>query len=819
MRVFIILGIMCAFPPVLARAQVANTGVIQGVVTTQAGTVRLPGAQLKIQNSSLVPVGVVISESDGRFNVSGLPEGQYSVSASLEGFLTTTRTVRVTIGQPAEVPLDLPLAGFSASVKVEAPTSAAILREGTIAPTDAVGGTELEQFAPTGGLESAMRLLASVVQVPNGLSIKGGLPSQASVQLGQTYMVDPATGLMQLVLPDVAIDSVSVLPNPYAVEYGRFSSGLTVIQTRRGGDQWKARLDAMDPSFRYRRGSSPLNIIGLGWYAPQLEFGGPLIKDRLFLEQTAQYRYQASETASLPQDELRISQSFSSFTRLDGQFSSRHSFVATAALFPSVMDSATLGTFTPQPATVNIHSHTNEIAFSERAVWTKSLLTETTVQAHVSEADAVPQGPLPMVLRPEQNGGNFFNQQHRNTDTFQLVEALSTSTTGPGGQHLFKVGFDVLHNQYDGWSVSRPVQIKRDDGTLARLLSFSTAPAMQSIGSTDVALFAQDRFQPNARWYTEFGLRLDRDGVVDRLNLTPRVGSAVLLNQSGSAILRGGFGLFYERTPSTAGVFNAFGGYVDTRYASDGVTTLAPPVAFTYAAAPGLETPRSQTWNVAYDHQLNKYWAIHVGGLNRQGNHELIVNPVQTGTTTGTVLLTSSGRSSYREAEFGVHFTYASKADVNVSYARSADRSDLNALTNYFDTILNPVVGANAYGPASADVPNRLFARGRYMPTPKWLFLGIFDWRSGLPYSAVNEPLDFVGPRNGLRFPSYRRLETGIEHRFKILKLEPWIGVRIWNTFNAFLPWDVQANVGSSAFGTFYNSEYRQFRIQIRFER
>jgi hypothetical protein len=29
----------------------------------------------------------------------------------------------------------------------------------------------------------------------------------------------------------------------------------------------------------------------------------------------------------------------------------------------------------------------------------------------------------------------------------------------------------------------------------------------------------------------------------------------------------------------------------------------------------------------------------------------------------------------------------------------------------------------------------------------------------------------------------------------------------------------VQANLASPAFGTFYNSEYRQFRIQVRFER
>jgi len=105
------------------------------------------------------------------------------------------------------------------------------------------------------------------------------------------------------------------------------------------------------------------------------------------------------------------------------------------------------------------------------------------------------------------------------------------------------------------------------------------------------------------------------------------------------------------------------------------------------------------------------------------------------------------------------------------------------------------------------------------MPTPRWLLLGIFDWRTGLPYSTVNETLDFVGPRNASRFPTYLRLETGIERRVKILKFQPWIGVRIWNSLSSFLPTDVQNNISSPAFGSFYNSEYRQFRIQLRFER
>ena len=80
--------------------------------------------------------------------------------------------------------------------------------------------------------------------------------------------------------------------------------------------------------------------------------------------------------------------------------------------------------------------------------------------------------------------------------------------------------------------------------------------------------------------------------------------------------------------------------------------------------------------------------------------------------------------------------------------------------------------------------------------------------------------LDFVGPQTSdCGFPTYVRIELGVEHRFTIKKFRPWIGVRVDNALQAFLPSDVQANISSPAFGTFYNSEYRQFRIQVRFER
>ena len=340
---------------------------------------------------------------------------------------------------------------------------------------------------------------------------------------------------------------------------------------------------------------------------------------------------------------------------------------------------------------------------------------------------------------------------------------------------------------------------------------------MQSIGSTDVALFAQDRFQPNARWYLEFGGRLDRDGVVDRFNITPRVGTAVLLNASGSAVLRGGFGLFYERTPSTAGTFDQFASAVDTRYASDGVTPLGPSIQFVNTTA-NLETPRSRTWDIGYDHRLNKLWSLHVGAIDRQGSHELILDPRQAGSS-GQLVLSSTGRSSYRGLEIGVHFTRGSTADVNVSYARSEARADLNALTNNFDTILWPVVGANAYAPGGR---RRAESPARARPADADAAMAPARHLRLAQRSAVlrrERHARLRRPRNSFRFPTYVRLEVGLERRFKILKFQPWIGVRVWNALASFLPTDVQNNLGSPAFGSFYNSEFRQFHIQVRFER
>lgn len=784
-------------------------------MTTQNATIPLGGAVVSLQ-STAGEVASSVSEGDGAFRFENVPPGQYRVVATLDGFSLLDQAVSVVAGQLVEVKADLRIAAVNETVDVVAPAEI-VPSTGTLTSSEAVTSRQLEEIGSTGGLQAALRILASVIEVPGGVSIKGGRPSQASLQLGPGAFVDPATGLSEVTLPDDAIDSVTVLPNPYAVEFGRFSSGLVLINTRRAADRWRTRVNRLEPSFRTKRGA-PFHILGLSAFSPRAETGGPLIKDRLFIQQAVQYRYRASEVSSRPQDELKEAHRFSSFTRVDANLDNRHSLVGTAGFFPARVDQATLGTFTPPDASVDMKGNVTLMSITERALWSDHLFGETTVEAHTYTTDTMPLGRNAMELLPETTNGNFFNRQHRHTKTFQLIESVSGTSSGWGGLHLYKAGVDLLHSRFMGSSASKSVLIRRSDGVLARRLDYAGLPTLQEQNSTDVALYAQDRMQPGDRYYVEFGARVDRDGVLRRVNVTPRVGAAFLLNQDGSAVVRTGWGIFFERTPSVAGVFDQYEVPLDTRFLPDGITPSVPPSVSIHVVDPNLRTARSTTWDAAYDHRLNKQWSTHVGYIDRTGRNELLLNRVDT--SRGPVIqLDSTGRSKYREIELGMRYTGGRGVDINTSYVRALARADLNSYTSFYDSVQWPIVGENAYAPAKTEVPHRLLVRGRANPVKDWLLVGVLDWRTGLPYSVVNEMLDFVGTRNSERFPTYVRVDLGVEHRIKVGKARPWVGVRVDNALASYLPQDVQANISSPAYGTFYNTELRQWRIQVRFER
>ena len=152
--------------------------------------------------------------------------------------------------------------------------------------------------------------------------------------------------------------------------------------------------------------------------------------------------------------------------------------------FPGKTHGDLLGTFTPPDATVDTHVRANEIASPSAPCGPIRCSAKRRVHVHHYQTDVLPQGGAPMQLLPDTTLGNFFNEQHRDTATYQVIATVSGSKTSKCGSHLFKGGVDLLRNAYDGTSVSRPVLIERDDGTLARSLIYAGA---------DGAVVADDR--------------------------------------------------------------------------------------------------------------------------------------------------------------------------------------------------------------------------------------------------------------------------------------------------------------------------------------
>ncbi|MDR1989491.1 MAG: TonB-dependent receptor [Acidobacteriaceae bacterium] len=797
-----------------------NKGSILVTVTTDSGSLRLPGATVRIAGVDDRAITAQVSDGEGLVSVDALAPGVYRLSALLDGFREVKATAKVEAGKAAQVSLDLPLAGLTAEVNVIGNAETAPPTIGAGLSTKGVLESRVVEQLPIrdNSVLSALKLLAGIVDGPGGVSIKGGRANQSGLQIGMTTQTDPSTGMPLFHLPADAIDTVEVLPNPYAVEFGRFSSGLTVINTKRGGNTWNVALNSPDISLRTERGQ-PWHPIGFESFGPRIGFGGPLIKNKLFLEQSAQVRYELSEVWSRPPNEVRSSKWVSSFTRLDANVWPKLALVGNINVFRSAADDVTLNTFNGPDVTPNEQDRLISGNIAAHSTLTDKIVLESTLQVTGLAVNVAGHGSAPMLLIPSENSGNFFNSQHRSTTTLQWVEAMTGSYDWGHVTHLFKAGLDVMQSSLTGTSTSGPVSILRDDGTLARTLTFA-GPASQSLSSTDVALFAQDRVQPFDRLLLEFGGRIDRDGVFNRTNATPRVGAIFIVGPKRSGAIHAGYGLFFERTPSIVGAFDQLEVSTEQRFAPDGVTSLGAPLSFLHTTAPNLDVARSATWNVQFDQRLPHGMSFRVAALERRGSNEPIVTPIVTAQPAAAQLvLSSDGRSLYREGEVTFRYAPSKQFEIGGTYVHSTASADLNAYTSFFGNIQWPVIGANQYAPTPSAVPNRLIMNTRTIFWNRVLVSSILELHSGFPYSATNDMLDWVGPRNQqFYFPTFAMLDLDVEHRFTFIKGKPWIGLRAFNALNRFSPTEVQSNLSSPSFGSLYNSYGRQIRLQLRFE-
>jgi len=795
-------------------------GTLQGTVSAVGAdgqSYGAPGAKVRLSGASRNASLLAVADDSGDYKFGSVPPGSYQLEVALEGFENAAKPITIHAGETTVENVKLEFKSVREEVTVST------TREG-VNTTDAGPASELKQNAlqtiplVNERFQDALPLVPGVVRGPDGLlNVKGARASQSGLMVNSTNVTDPVTGEFAINLPVEAIQSVQVLTNPYAPEYGKFTGAVTAIETRSGTDKFNVQAQNFFPRFRRRGGA----FVGVEAFTPRVTFSGPLKKNKLQFIQSFEYRYVRTPIETLPP--LRRDtglESFDSVSQLDWQVNPTNHLTTTLSIFPQKLNFVGLNTFNPQEVTPDFKQRGFFWALNERAVLNSRSVLESTLSIKQFDADIFPSsGNAQMNLAPNLNSGSFFNRQDRLSRRYETLEMYSLTPPKLWGSHFIKVGAGVSYNTFNGSNTSNPVRIQRADGTRSQQIDF-VGPGVLNRHKAEFLSYIQDKWSVKSRLTVEYGVRYDRDDVAGENNFAPRIAFAFLPVTDGRTVLRGGVGLFYDKVDLNVATFPQLQQRVITRFGPDGQQIIGLPVAQQPTLENGVfRTPHSVTCNLEFDREWIKNFFVRVGFQRRHGDREFILDPLNS-----SLLLSNGGQSDYREFQVTARYRIRETDELVASYIHSSASGDLNDFNSFFGNFEQPIIPRNERARLPWDAPNRFLFWGNFSAKYGVTVAPVLDVRSGFPLSIVNADRNFVGPRNAaFHFPRFFSLDmqvlksVNVPGKWKSYRLR--LGLKVFNLTNHFNPRDFQGNLAAANFGAFSNGVGRIFGMRFVVEK
>lgn len=800
------LGSLCLTTGIRSSLAQMPAGDVKGTVfTTNPDGTRspIPGAKVSLRSSG--SVRETVADQQAGYLFSGLTPGVYEVEVVAPG-LSGSNTVTVSPGAVTEGSIELRVALLKESVTVtasdEVPEAAKSSEQTTVGRSAIINAPNRSDR-----VEALLPLVPGVVRGPDGLiNMKGARSSQGGALINSANVTDPVTGNPAMTLPIDVVQSVKVVSNPYDPEYGRLTGAVSSVETNTGNfDGFHASVQNLLVRPRKRGG----DFIGIESWTPRITLTGPIIKGKVAITQSFEYRFVRTPVYSLPPlDRDTKFESVNSFTQVDANLTARQSLTASFALYPQKLNYLGLNTFAPQPATPDFHQRGYMASLQHRdAIGADSLLVSQFSYKQF-DVDLTANGTDPYELLLETTTGGFFDRQRRNTYRTEWQESYQFGARGLGS-HQFKIGTNLAHGNYDGRVDLLPVTIFGASAFPLERIGFG--PASQfGIRQNELAWFAADTWKPLPRLTVDLGLRFDWDSVTSSTHAAPRAGFAYMLTRDQKTILKGGAGLFYDRVPLNIVSFPFLPGRI--------VTTLAPmadaisSVSYANTIPSGLRNPRTVGWNVEVDRELTSGLLVRGGYQQRDTVRDFTLDPAM---IPGALALANRGGSFYREIQVTTRYKMR-RATINASYVRSKTYGNLNDFNQFFGNDPVAVIEPDERGRLPFDAPNRFLAWGEWAAPFKLSLLPVLDIHTGFPWSRINQEREFVGPRDSERFPRFTSFDLQVTRPVKLPipheRLKARIGFSVFNLFNQFNPRDVQNDIDSARYAALFNGVGRTFR-------
>jgi len=668
--------------------------------------------------------------------------------------------------------------------------------------------------------DDAMPLIPGVLRGPSGeINMNGARASQGGAQLNGVDVTDPVVRTAQLSLPIDAVSNVQVLSSPYDAQFGGFAGAVSMVETKPSNfNEMKITVQNFTPRARKRGG----RIVGIESSTPRATITGPIKKGKLAFLHSTEYQFVRAqqEDANLPfleRDTER--EALSIFTQLDAQHTDQNRSTATLLIFPEKLNFFGLNTFTPQQSVPDLRRRGQLFSLRNTQEFNGGAVLQSNLSTQWLESDVRPNSLLPSRIGIERASGGFFNRQSRKALRPRWTEQYNFRPLERFGSHQVKAGFEVGTENYDGTQTFNSVSWLGLGDRPVIEMDF-TDPAIVDSRKTDFGAFAQDKWAITPSFIVDMGFRVERDSIASQLNPSYRIGFAYSFGGSSRTVLRGGSGLFYDRISLFVPTFTSLPLRTYRRFTPIGA--LLSERQFAHRIAGPLKNPKSYGWSLQVDREVFSNLFVRLGYQQRRTRRNLLIEPEQdvlgpSGGLADYLTLSNDGQDSYREYQMTVRYRVGGNNHLTASYIRSSSVGDLNDVGSLFGSTPLSLIQVNERAPLAFDAPNRLLLWADIDLPKDFRAAPILELRQGFPYSHLDEARNFVGARNRAgRFPMFQTLDIQITKKFKfpVGDKRPVIraGIRFFNILNQFNPVDVQNNLSSPAFGTFYRGVDRKIR-------
>lgn len=787
----------------------------RGLVADEAGApvasaeVLLRAAAQPATNGEPQPAQTTLTDEQGHFSFQNLAPGSYLLTVRKQDFFALENL-------PVQLNAGLNEDAYTLTRQKEVHEQVEVTSEATrIEPEDTtqrstVKAQEIQDVpVPTNyALAESLAIMPDVVRDNSGaMHVAGAKQGEVLYLLDGFEIGDPVTGAMNVQFNVDATTTVEVQSGRVGSGNAHAGAGVLSVDTVSGDDRWRVRLSSFVPGAETEGG------LRLGNWTPQFQFSGPLARDRLwFSNAMSMQRVISIVKVPLPGPDMSTLWGGQDLLRLQWNFTPRHMLAASYLYNRDSAERVGLDALHPVSTTLS-PTHRRSFVTLKDQIWVHSALLELGIAADSGILSQEPEGSAPYILFPTGASGNYYEKMRQRGRRVQAIGSMTFAAVHWHGRHDLTSGFSTQEVALSRATMRGSIQDVRADTTLARLTTFVGNPAFR-LSDTLAGVHVQDTWVASERLVVQAGVRNDWDRILRSSLLAPHVAVNILPFKHDRAKLS--LGWTVTATPMNlafAGRANDQG-QVDTYYDTAGRAVTSGPVTSKFAIpAVGFRQPRFETTSLGWQQKFGPNTTLGLDLLAREGYDQLRYEPQGVGGPLQTFLLRNDRRDRYRAATISLRHAFTEKAELFGSYTRSRARSS---------EVIDPELGALLFAPLQAapvswDTPNRVTSWG-WTQTKIWgLFLSYsFEYRTGYPFSSVDQYHQIFGAPDVMRFPDYASLHVGFEKYFRLLNRRWAFRLIVINILDRDNFDVVSNNITASDYLTFLGGHGRGLRGRLR---